>query len=85
PVGETLKPVQEQINRIRWDKSLDVTDYAIVYEDRFDGLMERDVDVLTGESTDESFIPQSRIKSIKRKSTGQVVWHRNERLDLLSL
>lgn len=84
PSGETLKPVQEQINRIKWDKSLDVEDYAIVYEDRFDGLMERDVAVLTGETTDEAFIPQSRMRSIKRKSTGQTVWHRNERIDLLS-
>jgi uncharacterized protein (UPF0248 family) len=85
PSGETLKPVQEQINRIRWDKSLDADDYAIVYEDRFDGLMERDIAVLTGETTDEAFIPQSRMRSIKRKSTGQTVWHRNERIDLLSL
>jgi uncharacterized protein (UPF0248 family) len=79
-----LTPGQEIINRIKWDSKFDISDYIIVYEDRHDGMMEISIELWTRESTEEHFIPMHRIRSIKRKSTGQTVWHREERIDLIS-
>jgi uncharacterized protein (UPF0248 family) len=78
-----LTPGQEIINRIKWDSKFDIADYTIVYEDRHDGMMEISVELWTRESTEEHFIPMHRIRSIKRKTTGQTVWHREERVDLI--
>ncbi|OCL06370.1 hypothetical protein AOQ84DRAFT_276402, partial [Glonium stellatum] len=79
-----LTPASAILNRLKWDSAFDVSDYNVVYEDRHDGLMEIGVDLWTMESTEEHFIPMHRIRSIKRKSTGQTVWHREERIDLIS-
>jgi uncharacterized protein (UPF0248 family) len=78
-----LIPAPEIINRIKWDSTLDICDFIVVYEDRHDGMMEISVELWTRESTEEHFIPMHRIRSIKRKSTGQTVWHREERVDLI--
>jgi uncharacterized protein (UPF0248 family) len=78
-----LTPASEIINRIKWDAKFDIVDYIIVYEDRHDGMMEISVELWTRESTEEHFIPMHRIRSIKRRSTGQTVWHREERVDLI--
>ena len=79
-----LNPASAILNRLKWDAAFDTSEYIVVYEDRHDGLMEIGVDLWTMESTEEHFIPMHRIRSIKRKSTGQTVWHREERIDLIS-
>jgi uncharacterized protein (UPF0248 family) len=78
-----LTPASEIVNRIKWDAKFDIADYIVVYEDRHDGMMEISVELWTRESTEEHFIPMHRVRSIKRRSTGQTVWHREERIDLI--
>jgi uncharacterized protein (UPF0248 family) len=79
-----LTPASSILNRLKWDESFESKDYAVVYEDRHDGLMEIGVNLWTTESTEEHFIPMHRIRSIRKKTTGQTVWHREERIDLIS-
>ncbi|KAI1881385.1 hypothetical protein JX265_000211 [Neoarthrinium moseri] len=69
------------INRIRWDPNMDSSDYIVGYEDRFLGIMERELDQWKAEQTDEEFIPQHRIMFFKRKSDAVVVWDRQSRRD----
>ncbi|KIW09462.1 uncharacterized protein PV09_00342 [Verruconis gallopava] len=84
PGTKKLTPAAAILNRLKWDHAFDSTDYVVVYEDRHEGLMESPVDSWTTESTEETFVPMHRIRSIKRKSTGMIVWHREERIDLIS-
>ena len=35
-----LRPVQDVIQRLLWDKSLDINEFSFMYEDRYDGLKE---------------------------------------------
>lgn len=79
-----LTPASAILNRLKWDDGFESQEYAVVYEDRHDGLMEIGVDLWTTESTEEHFIPMHRIRSIRKKTTGQTVWHREERIDLIS-
>jgi uncharacterized protein (UPF0248 family) len=79
-----LTPASAILNRLKWDDGFESKEYAVVYEDRHDGLMEIGVDLWTTESTEEHFIPMHRIRSIRKKTTGQTVWHREERIDLIS-
>lgn len=79
-----LTPASAILNRLKWDDGFESKEYAVVYEDRHDGLMEIGVDLWTTESTEEHFIPMHRIRSIRKKTTGMTVWHREERIDLIS-
>jgi uncharacterized protein (UPF0248 family) len=82
--GKKLTPASAILNRLKWDGAFKSKDYIVVYEDRHAGLMERPVDAWDTESTEETFIPLHRVRSVKKKSTGMVVWHREERIDLIS-
>lgn len=79
-----LTPAFAILNRLKWDNVFESKEYVVVYEDRHDGLMEIGVDLWTTESTEEHFIPMHRIRSIRKKTTGQTVWHREQRIDLIS-
>ena len=79
-----LTPASAILNRLKWDDGFESKEYAVVYEDRHDGMMEIGVDLWTTETTEEHFIPMHRIRSIRKKTTGQTVWHREERIDLIS-
>jgi len=79
-----LNPASVILNRLKWDASFESKDYAVIYEDRHDGLMEISVVLWTTETSEEHFIPMHRIRSIRKKTTGQTVWHREERIDLIS-
>ncbi|PHH74321.1 hypothetical protein CDD80_3160 [Ophiocordyceps camponoti-rufipedis] len=69
------------MSRIRWDPSLDPSDYTVGYRDRFAGVRERSLEGWTAESTDEDFIPQHRIVYFRRRSDGALVWDRRSRVD----
>ncbi|QDS70260.1 hypothetical protein FKW77_007585 [Venturia effusa] len=79
-----LTPASAILNRLKWDDGFDSKEFVVVYEDRHDGLMEIGVDLWTTESSEEHFIPMHRIRSIRKKTTGMTVWHREERIDLIS-
>ena len=84
PGGKKLTPAASILNRLKWDAVFSSKDFIVIYEDRHDGFLEVPVDLWTTESTEEHFIPMHRIRAIKRRSTGQIVWHREERIDLIS-
>ncbi|CAN9079361.1 unnamed protein product [Alternaria alternata] len=86
PLSSTkLRPASDVLNRLRWDPSLDPSDYIIGYEDRFLGAKETGLEKWKTEQTDEEFIPQHRILYFKRKGgedgRGDIVWERATRID----
>ncbi|KAI4691866.1 hypothetical protein J4E81_007393 [Alternaria sp. BMP 2799] len=86
PLSRTkLRPASDVLNRLRWDPSLDPSDYIIGYEDRFLGAKETGLEKWKTEQTDEEFIPQHRILYFKKKGgddgRGEVVWERATRID----
>ncbi|KAL7927311.1 hypothetical protein ACQKWADRAFT_276343 [Trichoderma austrokoningii] len=91
PLPKTVKPpgagkfrsATDALNRIRWDVSMDSSDYLVGYEDRFIGAQEKALDSWKAEQTDEEFIPQHRILYFKRKSDGVIVWDRRSRVDTI--
>jgi uncharacterized protein (UPF0248 family) len=83
PGAGKLRSAIDALNRIRWDVSMDSSDYLIGYEDRFIGAQEKALDSWKAEQTDEEFIPQHRILYFKRKSDGVIVWDRRSRVDTI--
>jgi uncharacterized protein (UPF0248 family) len=76
-----FRTATDVMNRLRWDASLDSSDYIIGYEDRFTGTRERRLELWKTEQTDEEFIPQHRILYFKRRSDNVIVWERRTRTD----
>jgi uncharacterized protein (UPF0248 family) len=80
-----LRPASDVLNRLRWDPSLDPSEYIIGYEDRFLGARETGLEKWKTEQTDEEFIPQHRILYFKKRGgddgKGEVVWERATRID----
>ncbi|ORY64963.1 uncharacterized protein BCR38DRAFT_367805 [Pseudomassariella vexata] len=82
PVYEgKLRTSADVMNRLRWDPSLNSSDYLVGYLDRFLGVKERSLDSWKTEQSDEEFIPQHRILYFKQRSDGVVVWDRKARRD----
>jgi uncharacterized protein (UPF0248 family) len=82
--GKKLTPASAILNRLKWDEAFDSNDFIVVYEDRHVGLMESPIDAWTTESTEETFIPMHRVRAVKKRSTSMVVWHREERIDMIN-
>ena len=76
-----FRTATDVMNRLRWDASMDSSDYIIGYEDRFTGTRERRLELWKTEQTDEEFIPQHRILYFKRRSDNVIVWERRTRTD----
>lgn len=83
PGAGKLRPAADVMSRLRWDDSIDSGDFSVGYEDRFVGIMEKDLAEWRSEQTDDEFIPQHRIAYFKRRSDGVVVWDRAARVDLV--
>jgi len=66
----------EAYNRIRWDKSFNVSEFTIGYLDRFDGVVESPF-----LDFDTSEIPFHRIRFFKHN--GKLVYDRVLRIDTL--
>lgn len=80
-----LRPAEDVLGRLRWDDCLDASDYVVVYLDRFTGFQELPLSSWKSETSDDEFIPQHRITAFKKMSTGEVVWHREARIDKVFL
>ncbi|KAF8462765.1 hypothetical protein BDZ91DRAFT_796992 [Kalaharituber pfeilii] len=81
-----LRPVQDIINRIKWDPAMDIHDYIVGYEDRFLGTMVMNLAKWTSkrrDETDEEWIPLHRVVWVKRARDGKVIWDKEERIDML--
>ena len=88
PVGESTNPsgrfrtVGETISRLRFDQSHASTEYDVGYMDRFDGLLWMGLESWGGKATEEDdFVPEHRVKLIKRRGDDFVVWDRENRVD----
>lgn len=80
-----LRPAADILKRLRWDfPAFDSSDFTIIYEDRFTAFKEVPIKSFAKDSTDESFVPEHRIAAFRNVRTGQVVWHKEKRLDLIS-
>ncbi|KAL5121087.1 hypothetical protein ACEQ8H_000938 [Pleosporales sp. CAS-2024a] len=80
-----LRPASHVLHRLRWDPSLDPSEYIVGYEDRFLGARETGLEKWKTEQTDREFIPQHRILYFKKKGgesgSGEVLWERATRID----
>uniref|UniRef100_A0A0G4HWZ5 MJ1316 RNA cyclic group end recognition domain-containing protein n=1 Tax=Chromera velia CCMP2878 TaxID=1169474 RepID=A0A0G4HWZ5_9ALVE len=73
---QKLRESSEVYQRVRWDASLDPSEWTLTYEDRFKGMLE----VPLGEFDTET-IPWHRVYVFKKK--GVVMWDRKARYDAL--
>jgi len=78
-----LRPVHDVIHRIKWDIDFDLTDYIIVYLDRFAGETRIKLDEWKCDVSDEDFVPMHRVIRILRESDGVAMWDRSARVDLV--
>lgn len=81
PVLGKFRTAIDVINRLKWDESMDSSDFVVGYEDRFVGPQEKALAMWKGDPTHEEFIPQHRILYFKRRSDGAKVWERSTRMD----
>ncbi|CAG8576633.1 8927_t:CDS:2 [Diversispora eburnea] len=77
---QRLKPANEIYKRLKWDKEcIPEGDFVVGYEDRFLGILEA-----TLENFEAEEIPFHRIRYFKNLATGQIVWDREKRIDLIT-
>lgn len=82
--GSKLRSAQDVLDRLRHDPALKNGTYYIGYLERFEGIREMLADSWISESTDEYWIPQHRIKYVRREDgdgRSLVVWDRERRID----
>lgn len=80
-----MRPARDVLSRLQWDSSLlDASDVSIGYVDRFEGIKEIDFYAwlaVTGDVTDEEFIPQHRIRYFVVRASRVVLWDKSRRID----
>ena len=71
------------MNRLRWDPSHQAIEYEIGYVDRFEkDLIWKRLEEWESVTEEEEFVPEHRIRQMRRKDDHFVVWDRGARLDL---
>lgn len=81
-----LRPAHDIINRIKWDPEMKIHDYIVGYVDRFLGILQMNLEKWVGhrrDETDEEWMPMHRVVWITRASDGEVVWHKEKRIDTI--
>ena len=88
PSGDSTAPTgrfrtaAEAISRLRHDPAHAAVEYDLGYEDRFDGLVWMGLENWGRWATeDESFVAEHRVRVLKRREDGVVVWDRENRVD----
>ncbi|CAB4428659.1 unnamed protein product [Rhizophagus irregularis] len=77
---QRLKPAHKIYERLLWDQDcISGTNFVIGYEDRFLGIMEA-----TREEFESEEIPFHRVRYFKDVDTGQHIWDREKRIDLIT-
>lgn len=71
------------MNRIIHDQSINIHDYMVGYEDRFEGVKEMPVASWKRETDDLAFIPLHRVTYFRRKADNIVVWDKRLKKDLI--
>ncbi|KAM0706631.1 hypothetical protein Q7P35_005959 [Cladosporium inversicolor] len=85
--GNKFPPASQALSRLRCDPAHIPYEYEVGYLDRFEGLMWLPLEQWGREIEDEEFIPEHRIRILKRVGKGGdgiVVWDREERICRLS-
>lgn len=86
-----LRPFPEILHRLRWDPTLNISDYVVGYLERFEGIKEMPTSNWIRDFSDEDWIPMHRVRYVKRVSREEesdvgpelgVVWDRDGRVDL---
>jgi poly(A) polymerase Pap1/endonuclease/exonuclease/phosphatase family metal-dependent hydrolase/2'-5' RNA ligase/uncharacterized protein (UPF0248 family) len=75
-----LKTSEHMYSYIKWAADLDSSQFSIVYEDRFLGMMESQFNKFDKDRDSINFVPWHRVYKILYK--GKVVWDRELRLNL---
>ncbi|KAK5716953.1 hypothetical protein LTR17_016246 [Elasticomyces elasticus] len=78
-----LRPFSQIQSRLRWDPAHMSTSYEVGYEDRFDksNLIWRILEQWAKATEDEDFVPESRVRTVRRVEDKYVVWDREKRVD----
>jgi uncharacterized protein (UPF0248 family) len=80
-------PASQALSRLRWDPAHAPYNYEVGYLDRFEGLMWLPLEQWGKETEDEEFIPEHRIRILRRVvigGDGIVIWDRENRICQLS-
>jgi uncharacterized protein (UPF0248 family) len=81
-----FRSFNEVLDRLRHDPRHRGIEYDLGYEDRFDGIIWMPLDSWGKKATeDKDWIPEHRVRRIKRKGDGVVVWDREWRVDITHL
>ncbi|KAK4953098.1 hypothetical protein LTR10_008804 [Elasticomyces elasticus] len=78
-----LRPFSLIQSRLRWDPAHLSTPYEVGYEDRFDksNLIWRSLEQWAKATEEEDFVPESRVRTVRRTEDKFVVWDREKRVD----
>lgn len=81
PGGEKPKflDAAKAISRLRWDPQWSSFEWEIGYEDRFDGLMWKNLEDWQAHTEEEDFIPTHRVRQIRLRGSQEVYWNRDTR------
>ena len=85
--GNKFPPASQALSRLRWDPAHTSYNYEVGYLDRFEGLMWLPLEQWGKETEDEEFIPEHRIRilrKVEKGGAGIVVWDREKRICQLS-
>jgi hypothetical protein len=77
-----FRTAAEAISRLRHDPVHTAVEYDLGYVDRFDGLVWMGLENWGSWATeDENFVAEHRVRVLKRREDGLVVWDRENRVD----
>ncbi|KXT05625.1 hypothetical protein AC578_5657 [Pseudocercospora eumusae] len=67
------------ISKLRWDPQWSSFEWEIGYEDRFDGLMWKNLEDWQAHTEEEDFIPTHRVRQIRLRGSQEAYWNRDTR------
>ena len=83
-----MRTASDVIHRIQWDPALNVSDFRVIYLDRFTGLGCTTLTEFVTQNSEDPSIPQHRIEQIcycpftsRDSRCGWVVWEKQSRTD----
>ena len=77
-----FRTAAQAISRLRHDPAHAAVEYDLGYEDRFEGMVWMSLEEWGGRETEaEDFIPEHRVRQLRRRADGRVVWDREQRVD----
>lgn len=78
--GTKFPTAAQALSRLRWDPSHAAQDYEVGYLDRFEGLKWLPLEQWGKATEDEEFVPEHRIRVLRRVGDLRVIWDREGRV-----